>query len=77
MAQWHHGTDLRMVQRMVPHSDLRMFIHVDSPFKMVAMYIGVDPKTPIIGLVFLGKREKSNRNPRYVMGKTYGSWSFR
>jgi len=69
MAPWHRT-------RMVPHrshSDLRIFIHVDSPFKMVAMYIRVDPKTPIIGLVFLG----SNRNPLYVMEKTHGFWSFR
>ena len=37
MAPYSDGT------QMVPHSDLRIFIHVDSPFKMVAMYIGVDP----------------------------------
>ena len=67
MAPYSDGT------QMVPHSDLRIFIHVDSPFKMVAMYIGVDPKTPIIALVW----EKSNRNPLYFMGKTHGFWSFR
>ena len=76
MAPWHRT---RMVPRWYPIAAIadlysRWFSFSDGGYVYRCWPMA---HTPIIGLVFLGKRENSNRNPLYVMEKTHGFWSFR